>query len=82
MPKASEELDAAVSKEWQEIWDPPGGMATKWFLVVEGVDAEGDRWIDFVWPENLKTWDVKGMLHEALDGQMAGMVADEIREED
>jgi hypothetical protein len=81
MPKTDEELDAAVQKFWQDM-EPPGGMATKWFLVIEGLGSDGGRWLDYVWAEDIKTWDVKGMLHEALDSQVAGQVADEIREED
>ena len=85
MPKSNDELDAAVSKFWQEVV-LPGGMTTKWFLVVEGFGDDGGRWLDFVWSDDLKTWEVKGFLHEALDsqvaGQVAGQVADEIRDED
>jgi hypothetical protein len=80
MPKTSERLDAEIAEFWQDM-EPRGGMVSKWFLVVEGLGPDGGRWIDFVWPDELKTWDVKGMLHEALDSQLAGMVVDEIREE-
>ena len=34
--------------------------------------------MDYFWPGDLKTWDVKGMLHEALDSQAAGQVATEV----
>jgi hypothetical protein len=80
MPGTNEELDAAVGKFWQDL--PRGGMAAKWFMVVEGMDSDGSRWLDFVWSDDLKTWDVRGMLHEALDSQFAGALADEVREED
>ena len=81
MPRAADDLDACISNAWQEL-DPPGGMATRWFLVVEGIDEQGDRSLDYFWSADLKTWDVKGMLNEALDSQVAGQVADEIRDGD
>ena len=78
MPKAPDELESSVQVAWRFRTDPPGGMATRWFMVVEGMDADGDRWMDYFWPDDLKTWDVKGMLHDALDSQAAGQVATEV----
>ena len=77
---ANEKFDAAVTELWQG--DNDGGIVTKWFTVVEGVNPDGDRWLNFFWSDGLKTWDVKGMLHSALDSQVANEVAENVTEED
>lgn len=77
MPIADDALDGAVQKFWETI-PPGGGMVTKWFLVAEGIDNNGRRSLDFVWTEDMKTWEVKGMLGSALDSQLSGELADEI----
>ena len=82
MPPTTPELEDAVQDWWRQGDGPPGGIATKWMLVCEGMEADGDRWLRFAWSEGLKTWEQKGMLHEALDSQVAVQVADEVRAED
>ena len=79
MPETNDELDGAVAKFWREM-TPSGGMAVKWFLTIEGMDDQGQRSLDFAWSADLKTWEQKGMLHEALDGELAIEVAREVRE--
>jgi len=81
MPSSDDDLDSAVQRFWGEC-DPPGGLVTKWFLVTEGIREDGGRYLDYVWTEDMKTWDVRGMLHEALDSQFAGSLATEVFAED
>jgi hypothetical protein len=77
MPITNGDLDGAVQKFWQDI-PPGGGMVTKWFLTVEGIAPDGKRSLDFVWTDDLKTWEVRGMLQEAIDSQLTGQLADQI----
>ncbi len=45
----------------------------KWVLVCEWADTEGNVWLTRRWGNGhggtLATWDMKGMLHEALHGE-------------
>ena len=80
MPETTPELDSAV-QEWWINREPKGGMVLKWFLVAEALDDEGDVWLEYSWSPGLRTWEQKGMLHEALDSQVAIQVADEVKED-
>lgn len=44
-----------------------GGMVVKAVLVVDYVDAEGERYLDFVPSDNLSLWDFRGLLRGALE---------------
>lgn len=47
-------------------------ILVKWILVTEWADAHGNVWLTRRWAtgsgSSLATWDMKGMLHEALYG--------------
>jgi len=84
MPEGSPELEKAIQDFWYEQGsdESRGGMVTGYFVCVEGLDGEGARWMDWAWSKDIKTWQVKGYLHEALDSQMAGDVANEVLREE
>ena len=65
LPELKEPLD-----EWWQSVPPTGGMVTRYFCIVEGVDEDGDRFIDWVWSPGLKSWEMKGFLKEAQDNQV------------
>ena len=84
MPEGPPELEQAIQDFWHDQGDGPekGGMVTGWFLCAEGLDGDGQRWMSWAWSSDIKSWQVKGYLHEALDSQMTGSLADEVRRED
>lgn len=75
-----EKLDRAIGEVMTA--HPKGGMTIGWFLVTEQVTADGDRWLDWAWADGMKTWQVRGYLHEALDSQTTGEIVTSLREDD
>jgi hypothetical protein len=76
MPIADDALDAAVQDAWRKAGDPPEGMVTRWVLLAEGLNSNGTRDITYWWSEGVMSWDLKGLLHYALDDQVAGLAAE------
>lgn len=54
-----------------------GAMVTGYFTIVEMITPEGDRWLDWLYSEGTKVWQLKGWLHQALDMQLIGQIEDE-----
>ena len=82
MSVTDDELFSAISNYHERNPDTKGGVITKFFLVMEGIDVDGDRCIDYTWTEDMKTWDVRGLLHETLDQQLSGQLADQLMGDD
>lgn len=81
MPVADDNLDGAIQRFCSEL-EPTGGMVTKWFLVYEGIRDDGTRYLGYSWQEDMKTWDVRGLLHETLDQQLQNQLVDQLMEDD
>lgn len=50
----------------------PGGFVTRWVVVAEVIDGEGERalWVDA--DSDMKQWDTYGLLMWALEQERAG----------
>lgn len=58
-------------------------MITKWVALIETVTLEdGERSLWQIASEETKSWDVKGMLHHALDQETAKTLMAVMHEED
>jgi hypothetical protein len=53
-----------------------GSMVTKWVLLAEVIDKDGDRGLWTMAPSGLKPWESVGMLAFAQQTEQAQMVAD------
>lgn len=69
-------FDDAIAEAWKAREE--SGVVLGWFLVVEGLDKDGNRCLNYFSPEGAKTWQVKGYLHSALDSQNAADIAADI----
>ncbi len=59
-----------------------GSMVTKWVALVETIDQDGKRGM---WPltsDDMKAWDIKGMLLHALDMEQGQTLAEYVGEGD
>jgi hypothetical protein len=56
-------LENAVSSA---VRDVDGGMVTKWVMLAEGIDEDGERALWLVANKDALSWDTIGMLHYAL----------------
>lgn len=56
-------------------------MTTKWFVLAETIDEDGERGLWTLASDGATSWDVKGMLREALDVEAAKTFADYLRNE-
>lgn len=43
-----------------------GSFVTKWLVVAEFMDPNGEKWLALRNSEGMTTWDRNGMLHDAL----------------
>lgn len=60
----------------------PGAFVTRWVVVAEVIDAEGDRavWMDV--SDDAKAWDSLGLLEYALQRERSTLIVDKMREDD
>jgi hypothetical protein len=54
-----------------------GAMATRFALLIEVVDAEGERGLWAISPDGQKAWDTLGLLQYAIQLEQAASVRDE-----
>ena len=73
------ELDAAISEAFARN---KGGFVTGFFAVVEGVDADGDHLLEWFHSDGVKTWHIRGWLHEALATQLVGQTVEMLEGEE
>lgn len=73
-------FDDAISEAWRAREETSTVLG--WFLVVEGLDAEGNRVLNYFTAEGAKSWQIKGYLHSALDTQNVGDTVAELLEGD
>jgi len=66
----------------QEFWDEEreGGYPMRWFLVADGIDAEGEPAMASMF-SNMKTWQLRGLLEETLADQIVGQTVDQLTED-
>lgn len=60
----------------------PGAFVTRWVIVAEVIDTEGERavWMDT--SDDATPWDTLGLLEYALQRERSAQVVDRMREDD
>lgn len=62
--------------------EEPGAMVTKFVLLVEVIDSEGNRCIIPATDKNSTTWDILGMLHYGILKEEGQTIIEEMDDDD
>jgi hypothetical protein len=73
-PDIQKAISDALAEVFRKIED---GMLTRWVVLAESLDDEGQRGLWLVAPEDAKAWDTIGMLTYALHLEQARSVTRE-----
>jgi hypothetical protein len=57
-------------------------LVSKWTLVMETLDEDGQGWVTTASNDALSRWDRIGLLHYALDDIQSGMTVRDMKEEE
>ena len=62
-----EDMDEGLQRIWRQLDDESANeLMSKWVLVVECINADGERWLRSMRGPDTLSWDVRGMLGSAL----------------
>jgi len=78
MPEEEDKSDDLISQFVDGL--DPGAMVTKFVVIAEGIDPQGERAVYTATHENANSWDVMGLLKYAMTREESSMVADYIEE--
>ena len=73
-----EDLHNELTRVLQKV-EP--GMVTKWVILAETIDADGDRGLWSLCSESATAWDTLGLLQFALHREQAKALLNSMREE-
>lgn len=54
----------AVQTAVSEVY--PGDIVTRWVVLAESIDRDGERAMIMVAQQDMRSWDTLGMLHHAI----------------
>lgn len=69
-------MRGAVENALAQAFSDNGDMVTRWALVAEVIDTDGERGLWTLAPEDATGWDTLGMLTYATQMEQAKAVAD------
>lgn len=69
---SDEEIDSLVSDMVEKL--ETGAMLTKYIVIAEGIDPQGERAVYMATHTDAKTWDILGLLSYAQGIENAGLV--------
>lgn len=67
-------IEAALG---QIIGEVEGGFVSRWSVVIESAEANGERGVWIMAPADAKSWDTLGMLNYAVAVEQARIVRDQ-----
>ena len=77
MATNSERIDLAIRQVLEGGEQPT--MVNRWVVLVEMIDADGERLVWFDTSPGMSAWDSKGLLTHALDEERAATIREVLR---